>query len=148
MAIIPPNTSWHSSNTSPASSVGHKIISLGTATVEVSALAAAILKKEMEYPTTAYEKAMLVALKERKPLLYQKIAHYTSLVGQSAISTDMVSLCLWQNDLAFYGASTLSNSSTPITPQQTMEENTSPATKPVILINQDKRKLNTSTKVV
>ena len=136
-----------SSNMNPVPDVEAATILLGTQMVPVSVLAVAILREVLAVPLGPMEQTTLRKIMRHKKPLY----HLVRQRCQSQSSNISVSMtCKWlrQLDKDLYGVLGQSNSSTPTTPPPPMEENTSPVTKRVILINQDKRKLNTSTKVV
>lgn len=149
MTIPSGDNSWHpSSNMNPAPVADHGTILLGTQTVEVSALAVAILNELTGVPLNEWQIQRMNTLTMYKPFIYQKVRYQHYLIGPSNTSLDTISLWVKHYDKVCYGASNQSNSSIPTTPPPMMGESTSPVTKRVILINQDKRKQNTSTKVV
>ena len=131
------NTQWQNSyDTNPAPDAGHGTILLGTVMVELSVLAAAIRNDVKGLPLSQSERLCLLAMRDLKPLLYQKTQTHIIRAALKNTSTNMICQWLKQLDSALYGASQGNNSSTPITqPTQTPENATSPATKPVILIN-------------
>ena len=141
------NIQWQNSyGTSPAPDAGHGTISLGTVMVELSVLAAAIRSDVRGLPLSHYERLCLLAMRDLKPYLYQKTQSPFIRTVLKTTSENMICQWLKQLDSALYGASQGNNSSTPTTqPTQTPENATSPATKPVILINKY-RGQNTSTK--
>jgi hypothetical protein len=141
------NITWQpSSNMSPAPDVDHGTISLGTAMVQLSALAVALQNHALDMHLFPIQVAVITRLMMYKPLIFQKTQaiHYQNALCNSSVN--MICYSLKQLDSMYYGATQGNNSSTPTTqPTEIPEENTSPVTKPVILINKY-RGQNTSTK--
>ena len=136
-----------SSNMNPVPDVEAATILLGTQMVPVSVLVVAIVKEVLAIPLGPMEQAILRKIVRHKKPLYHLVRQRCQSQS-STISISMVCKYLKQCDRDLYGVLGQSNSSTHTTPPPPMEENISPVTKRVILINQDKRKQNTSTKVV
>jgi hypothetical protein len=141
------NIAWQlSSSTSPAPDVDHGTISLGTVTVQLSALAVALQEDALDITLTPIQAGMISRLMMYKPLIFQKTqaTRYQNALYNYSVS--MICCSLKHLDSMYYGVNQGSNSSIPTTqPTETPEESTSPAIKPVILINKY-RGQNTLTK--